>query len=409
MRLLFLWPKHSIIDMSRSVRDLRELICASRLSYRDENDNEDLASTSSEDLELECGIPREVSPPKLPKRKKDLYPIKKTGRPLSPPLSSGSSGTASPLPLPPIRPNSRSNSSSGSEKELEYVQDERLEIGKVPSRRRIKKTARTNFDLMLGYADSTVIGDWLTRANTGVKDLTSWLHAGSNFVQFAHFWLSEIPKSQRRELVEVEASIIRDELCFAFGPGLASKDVLQEDIASFLSAVLWEFPRKFSGPEGGPFFLNILICLCSSRKDSYKSLLSDVKCGTEKKQFAQIILATRAFAVVNVCSGVVGFFKQISESKGLDSYIPSKDIKNVATNFAFDAVCKGFVDVLEYLMSSFNVDPQNAKGRTGKSLLFAAVVSGQQEVVRHLLQVSRIFKLQIWARLQNTCMPPQLK
>ena len=72
----------------------------------------------------------------------------------------------------------------------------------------------------------------------------------------------------------------------------------------------------------------------------------------------------------------------------------------------FDAVCKGFVDVLEYLMSSFNVDPQNAKGRTGKSLLFAAVVSGQQEVVRHLLQVSRIFKLQIWARLQNTCMPP---
>ena len=61
---------------------------------------------------------------------------------------------------------------------------------------------------------------------------------------------------------------------------------------------------------------------------------------------------------------------------------------DVATEFAFDAICKGFVDVVEYLLSSFIVDPHNAKSKNGKSLLFAAVVSGQKEVVGHLLQVS---------------------
>lgn len=378
--------------MSRSVRDLRELICASRLSYRDQNDNEELLDIHSENFEKnEISAPGKISPSKLAKRKKVLDPLKMKGRPLSPRVSSGSSGgSSSPMPLPPIRPSTQSSSSSDSERDL--TPDEKFETKERKARcscteenNRIKKG---NFDWMLVYADSTAITDWLIRANTGLKDLTSWLHADSNFVLFAHFWLSEIPKHKRYELVEIEASIIIDELFFAFGPGLEDKRITQEHITSFFSAVFWEFPKKFSGSECGPFFLNILICLCSIRKDSYESLLSDVKCGTEKKQFVQYILATRAFAVINLCIGVIGFYKQISKNSGQDSHIPSKDIKEVAAVFVLDAVSKGFIDVVDYLMSNFSLDPHNVKGENGKSLLFTAVVSGQEAVVRHLLQVS---------------------
>lgn len=82
--------------MSRSVRDLRELINVSRLSYRDEDEVDDLCYESAQDF---GGMPLEVSQPSLLKRKnKDLAPLSSKGKPVSPPLSSGSSGRGSPLP-----------------------------------------------------------------------------------------------------------------------------------------------------------------------------------------------------------------------------------------------------------------------------------------------------------------------
>ena len=373
--------------MSRSVKDLRELICVSRLSYREEEGRDELGSSNSDE---DFNVPQQhVSAPKLPKRKtKELSPLEKEEKLVSPPLSAGSSGRGS--PLPPIRKSS-ATSPDGSGRSSPVNCSENGQGLSV--RRRKIKPARTNFDSILLYMDSTVISDWLRRANDAVKDLTSWLHAGANFVHFAHFFMSEIPSSKRRELVQMEFGIVLEEVNFSLKAGIDSREVTLQDLDSFMSAVLWEYPRKFCDSERGKFFLGILVCLCSGRKENYKTLLSNVRCSTTNKQFVQLILATRSFAVVSLCAGVINFYKQVSGRKSCASAsskdsLFSKDIVDVVMDFAFQAVHQGLADVLEYLLQSFELDPCSVKGKDGKSLLFSAVISTQEEVLRFLLKVT---------------------
>lgn len=373
--------------MSRSVRDLRELINVSRLSYRDEDEVDDLCYESAQDF---GGMPLEVSQPSLPKRKnKDLAPLSSKGKPVSPPLSSGSSGRGS--PLPPIGASnspSTNNSPSSSGRNSPVALDGDQVIS---ARQKDVKPSRCNFDNILLYMDSTVVGDWLTKANDSVKQLTSWLHYNDNFVQFAHFWLSEMPRSQRRELIEMEFSIFMEELYFAFGAGLQGGAITCEDISAFARAVFWEYPEKFHNSETKDFFLSILLCLCSGRKNNYRALLSDVQCSTSMKQFVQLILATRAFAVVNICHGVLEFFKKAFQRSAYaaltDSSVVSKSLVAIATDFAFQAVQKDLPNVLDYLIRNYTLQHQSLKDSGGKSLIFAAVLSGKERVLGHLLKV----------------------
>ena len=186
--------------MSRSVRDLRELINVSRLSYRDDDELDELCNESEEDFSV---IPLEVSQPSLPKRSRDLAPLSLDSKkkPVSPPLSSGSSGRGS--PLPPIgatsSPTSGSPSSSGRSSPARLPQDGVTErVISISARKKDVKRSKPNFDNILFYMDSTVVGDWLTKANDSIKQLTSWLHCDDNFIQFAHFWLSEMPRTKQR-------------------------------------------------------------------------------------------------------------------------------------------------------------------------------------------------------------------
>jgi len=246
---------------------------------------------------------------------------------------------------------------------------------------------------MLLYMDSTVVGDWLTKANSLIKQLTSWLHDNDNFIQFAHFWLSEMPTSKQRELIEMEFSILMEEICFAFGAGLEGKSISRQDICAFARAVFWEYPEKFHNSETMDFFLNILLCLCSGRKNNYRALLSDVQCSTSNKQFVQLILATRAFAIVSICSGVLEFFKAAFDrstyKEATDNSLVSKSVVAIATEFAFQAVRKDLPDVLDHLLKNYSLQHYTLKDSEGKSLLFAAVLSGKENMLGHLLKVMK--------------------
>lgn len=378
-------------DMSRSVRDLRELINVSRLSYRDDEEVDDLNPESAQDFD---SIPLEVSQPSLPKRRnKDLAPLGSKEKPVSPPLSSGSSGRGS--PLPPIGSvhslsSNNSPSSSGRSSPASHSHDgDRV----ISARKKDIKPSKPNFDNILLYMDSTVVGDWLTRANDSIKQLTSWLHSSDNFVQFAHFWLSEMPRSKQRELMDMEFSVLMEEIYFAFGAGLKGGSITREDIDAFARAVLWEYPEKFHGSETRDFFLNILLCLCSGRKNNYRALLSDVQCSTSTKQFVQFILATRAFAIVNICSGVLEFFKTAFQrsayTNSVGNSLASKSLVTIATEFAFQAVQKELPNVLDYLMRNYSLQHQTLKDSGGKSLIFTAVLSGNEKMLGHLLKVNR--------------------
>ena len=375
------------------MRDLRELINVSRLSYRDDDEVDELCSESAQDF---GGIPLVVSQPSLPRRSKDLAPLSSDSKqkPVSPPLSSGSSGRGS--PLPPIcavtSPTSNSPSSSGRNSPASLSQDgvtERV----ISARKKDGQRSKPNFDNILLYMDSTVVGDWLTKANSSITYLTSWLHYNDNYIQFAHFWLSEMPRSKQRELIEMEYSILMDEIYFAFGAGLQGGSVSHEDIHTFVGAVLWEYPEKFRNSETRDFFLNILLCLCSGRKNSYRKLLSDVQCSTSTKEFVQLILATRAFAVVNICSGVLEFYKTAFQrstcAKVADNSFLSKSLVAIATDFAFQAVQKDLPDVLDYLIRNYSLKHHMLKDGGGKSLLFTAILSGKESMLGHLLKVNR--------------------
>jgi len=146
----------------------------------------------------------------------------------------------------------------------------------------------------------------------------------------------------------MEFSIFMDELEFSFRAGLKGRPVSLTDINNFAHAILWEYP------ECSDYFLSILLCLCSGRKNNYHALLSDVQCSKLMKQFFQLILATRAFAIVNICTGVLKFYEGAFPSH---SYIQSacdsfacKSFVSLASDFAFQAVKKEFPDVLDFLM-----------------------------------------------------------
>lgn len=367
--------------MSRSVRDLRELICMSRLSYHPEEDGK-----TPEDFNHDNTVPKETSTTtnKKVSQKKVLSPV-------SPPGTPGSSGRAS--PLPPIVKSATGNndSSSRTSPTLSAAGPEPGVVRPMSSITRTYKPLKTNFDSLLAYFDATIVAEWLTRANNTVSELSSWVISGETFINFANFWLTEVSPHKRSDLISMEYSIVMDELKFAFGVGLEGNQISEQDIVVFMNAVLWEYPHKFSPSQSGAHFLNILMCLCCGRKDNYRKLLSDVKCSTTNKQFVQFILATRAFAMISIVSAVLVFYKQIHPLKESPKDAPEdlqcRDMCQVAKTFAFKTIQKGFSEVFKYFLYNYEFELNEEKGGDQKCFLFAIILSGQEEMLRILLKV----------------------
>ncbi|EDO37759.1 predicted protein [Nematostella vectensis] len=381
--------------MSRSVRDLRELICISRLSYHGEEEQDpepENLNAASEDFNGNR-VPKDTKTKrKSPKKKVKDKAISGLESHKSPRLSPGGSSKA--VILPPIRNSSAgsSGSSSGRNSPASSLTNEELQPCRPFSSIAKKYQPRkTNFDDVLVYMDATVIAEWLSRANKSVQSLTSWLHSGCNFVHFAHFWLSDLVDSKRRDAIDMEFSIVMDEVQFAFGVGLQGKEISMEDIRSLTTAIFWEYPGKLSDTENQHYFLTMLICLCSGRQDNYKSLLSNVRCSTNNKQFAQLVLATRSFTIVSICSGVIEFFKQVSPVNlthcDITSAPHAQDLISVAKLFAFQAVEKGFLDVFKFLVEEYQLDPVLTIDSSDKTFLFTSVISGQEQVLNYLLSL----------------------
>lgn len=162
-----------------------------------------------------------------------------------------------------------------------------------------------NFDYLLAYIDASVVSEWLNRANRYLKKLSAW-HRGAassisslrfeSYVLFASFWIGSsrvFGDKQRRELIEIEYSIIYDEVVHAFQCGLESQQVTIGDLHGLLRAVFREYPLQLLSFRGTYLMLEYIDILSSERQDDYKRLLSDVKCRTVNKQYAQWLLSIR--------------------------------------------------------------------------------------------------------------------
>ena len=90
--------------------------------------------------------------------------------------------------------------SSGDESKKESLQKKKKKKKSMPKYDLDSAPKAEDIDLVLDYTDSTVVSDWLQRANDMLQSLTDWCCAKDNFVQFAHFWLSTFTDSDSQQV-----------------------------------------------------------------------------------------------------------------------------------------------------------------------------------------------------------------
>lgn len=422
--------------MSRGVRDLRELICVSRLTFRASDDDEpkflsddevvtkdfDQLSISSADSlggpEATSGgryvspdsgcitngstppeirmeedthtttLPVVVKSPPIPtkvgrtRRKKKRAPHKV--------LSTIPSKHELPKPprIPPLRSRYKADSSSDDDSDVDMDSRPMQRYGahSQPANGSKKSRADGNFDDILCYMDATVVSNWLSRANKMVTELTTYCNSDDNFVTFAHFWFSGFEDVQKIELFELEHDILVEEMNFTFAVGKEQRKVTQRDLNSFISALFREYPSRLLSAKGTNMFLNHLDVLSSQKQAQYKRLLSDVKCSTKNKQYAQWILATRSFALVSVWSAVVNFYRNLLGKVSPPRPWPCGPCQREEDTHLHrmgQAIRLGFVDVVHYYFSEGHIQPHHRDDH-GRTFVFSAVMYNQCSVLRYL-------------------------
>ncbi|XP_060064137.1 uncharacterized protein LOC132544543 [Ylistrum balloti] len=418
--------------MSRGVRDLRDLICVSRLTFRDSDDEEpqfltddevvakefDQLSISSSDsvggvestnggrhISPDSGcVTNGSTPPELPVEE-DTHLSTTPVVVKSPPVPTkvgrtrrkkkrvhkvlSTEPTRHELPkpprIPPLRSQYKTNFSSDNDSDVDMESQPLQRYGSQIANSR-KSQAQGNFDEVLCYMDATVVSNWLERANRMVTEITSYCNSEDNFVTFAHFWFSGFEDVQKIELFDLEHSILVEEMSFAFAVGKDQGKVNQRDINNFIRALFREYPDKLLSAKGPNMFLNHLDVLSSQKHTQYKKLLSDVKCSTKNKQYAQWILATRSFALVSVWSAVVNFYRnllgKVSPPRPPSSRLSVEEDINLTR--LGQAIRLGFVDVVHYYFTEGHIKPHYIDTH-GRTFIFSAVMYNQCDVLHYLI------------------------
>lgn len=366
----------------RAIRDLRDLVNVSRLTYRDDSENEleddftnsinsiqlnkseskvsknpIFTSSSSNDFFKNSLLQNSKLSPTEPKTSRSVYllnsAMKNTNSNMilrerdqlldrnSIPLIQSSINHKK--RLPPLKTKSDFDDIEPSNDHFENEIESPNDIVLMSSSR----FHNGNFDEVLTYIDASVVSEWLNRANRLLKKMIKWHQDNSelslcsnkylkheSFIIFCNFWLGnndhiKFTDKQRRNLIEMEYHIIRDEVMQAFQIGLESQTISINNINQLLKAVFKEYPIQLLSFRGPYLFLDFIDILCSNRDNEYKKLLSDVKCRTINKQYAQWLLSIRSFALINMCWSIIKFYKKtIKESMKFKENNSNNDFKN---------------------------------------------------------------------------------
>ncbi|GFN98418.1 caskin-1 [Plakobranchus ocellatus] len=431
--------------MSRGVRDLRDLICVSRLTFHESEDDDafaesrpqlrkELSSVSLSSLSTDSKTPRNplsarvtspdsgfatngspsasglslVNSSDSTKDEGDGVFITSTSVPDSPvqqvPTTAHATFVKStkkkkrkksglsveptrhelpgPSPLPPVE----TIAGTGILREEELA-EAKPSYERVQSARNGKSKTRVNFDDMLTYMDATIVAGWLTRANDAIQEVTAFCAKGDNFVQFAHFWLSSFPDLQKKDIFSMEYDFLIEELKLAFAVGRENRAVVRGDLTQLCSAVFKEYPTKVLGAKGPHIFLDYLDILSSDKHVEYKKLLSDVRCATTNRQYAQWLLAVRSFALVSVWFSVINFYRNLVGSgakQGMPILGLCSSQESVPNRRMLQAIRLGYIDVIHYLLLNGHVSSTFSDSHR-KTWVFMAVMHNQPAVLKYLL------------------------
>ena len=362
--------------MSRAVKDLRELVNVSRLSFREEDGSLDHSFSSLPDLEsglqltsvdeeADCSVTNEQSPLR--------------GSSRSAPVNQGARGqkaahkaTSSPVHLQPV---------STPVTPLATL-DFHSHSGGTASGEATEGTAED----VVARIDKDYLKELLAQSNTSVAALSLWWADPVRACKFMHFWLKEIDDRKRLELLQMEYSIVREEVQALFAVPLAVGDVKVARVHALLHAVLHEYPSAFCGVRGRKVVVNVIRVLASEKRDDFKRLLTHVHLSSKNKPAIESFLSLRSFGLISMVHSVVCFFCKTAQ---LD--LPRADVAAADANhtphcsLVHCAVSAGFTDVLQYLWEadrhSFAMVDDH-----GRSPVFLAVQQRQQDALKFLLE-----------------------
>lgn len=363
--------------MSRGVKDLRELICVSRLTARSSDDE----SSDNSDISLEC-LEYDTSFKYLHSNNPANFDEEYLAT-----SSRGSNSDPSPI-----------DGRNSSDSDIKCLSSINGNINKSvkgrPNSKPLPPIASDkprqkpkNFDDILKFLDPDLITEFLETSCCKIAKLKNWCFQQNNFIKFSHFWLSEMPGLERHNIISMEYSIFIDYLKLAFCIQQNSSDISFGNVMNFANGVLHEYPKKLFSSRSSYLFLDYLDVMISERDADYKQLLSYTHCSTSNKQFAQFILILRAFALINIWSAIVNFYQSLHPSKTDNSVNFSTDCHN-HWNFVIQSIREGYTDVIQYLISSKKVLP-NQIDENGRSLIFIAVTMNKPEILSYLIKQIR--------------------
>ena len=183
-----------------------------------------------------------------------------------------------------------------------------------------------DLDVVLALFDRSVVLVWLEQTKRSITDISDWCAEEENFIRLAHFWLSELPSDRRCSLFEFEYSLLRDKIA----SGCKSQKPSSEQLTSFLSAVLHEFPEgRLAGLGDAYVFLEHLEAVADRLKRD--SLLAAVTYSLHDRQNYDCLLAIRSYAIVAIWSAILDQYRS-----GVDSVMVGSKRKATRPNTARD-------------------------------------------------------------------------
>ena len=383
--------------MSRAVKDLRELINVSRLSFRDEEHSVDHSYSSllhSPDLERGLQRPGVAEEEAGRSFTKGHSPLRGTSR--SAPVHQASRGheATHKVRSSPVHPQ------GVSAPQVAPSQYSALDFQRPRGEDAVgSHAAGGTAEDVVARIDKEYLKELLAQSSSNVAALSLWWADPVKACKFMHFWLKEIDERKRLELLQMEYSIVREEVQALFAVPLATGDVKVTHIHGLLHAVLHEYPSAFCGANGRKVVIDVICLLASEKRDEFKKLLTDVHLSSRSKPAIESFLSLRSFGLVSMMHSVVCFFCKTAH---LD--LPRADVAAVdessspRCSLVHCAVSSGFTDVLQYLWQkdrhSFAMVDDH-----GRSLVFLAVQQRQLDALKLLLEkvcILHIHKL-------NTC------
>ena len=268
-----------------------------------------------------------------------------------------------------------------------------------PIAKPVKNSKQKNFDNLFPYLDTTVINGWLEELNSKLEYINKFMKKSTNFLEFANFFLVDLPSEKYKELLDLEFSIILDQLKYAFHAGFSEDAINTKDLHTLATSVIKEYPKKLKKEKKGPeLLLNITLIFCSEKDETYRKLLRNVNCFTDNKLYIQWLLAIRAFGLIGFITGIFKFFENIQQlqeifnNKTEESDSINKGRLNL-DELAILCIKKGYMRVLRFFSDHCYVSLKKVRDKKSRNLLFVAVAEGNIEAINYLVKVFYIFSL----------------